>query len=189
MNGGILAACVLSAAIPACASFDRMGSAPLFGEPASTGLVVIEAEVDIIAALLGTRSSANPSGGWLVRENGVESVQGGTTSRGFSSNLLVFSNLTPGTWHLTRLEADWTVGSARHKKLYEIPLELVPQFQFEVQAGQPLHAGLLVEERGSDGSLRFERRAAEDTQKVWKHLAKIHASSPWAPIFKSLAER
>jgi hypothetical protein len=162
-----LALCAVGLALTSCTAIARMGSTPLEGTPASTGLVVVEAEIDIIAALLGTRSSANPVGGWIVSEDGGQSVWGGSTSRGLSSDLVLFSNLTPGTWWLASLQATWTVGNSTLHGEYVIPLDRISEFRFEVKAGAPVYVGLQIEHDGGDLSVRFERREdAEDERET-----------------------
>lgn len=176
--------------LSSCTALARIGSSHLEGTPDSTGLVVVEAEVDVIAAFIGLRTSASPVSGWLVSEDGKESVRGGSTTRAVSSDLVFFSNLAPGTWRLDRLEAIWTAGNARYRKYYVVPPELHSTFRFEVKAGKPLYVAVQIEEEGRDGSVRFERcDDAEDEREAWEHLADVYDSSPWEPVFRSLATR
>lgn len=175
---------VLLQASAGCAALAKLDAPRLAGSPDSTGLVVVDSEAEVIAALFGVRSKATPTGGVLARMDGDQSIAYGRTAH----DLVVFSGLAPGRWRLVAIDADWRAGSKPGSLVFHKTLEVgdreAPDFTFDVRAGEPLYVGRVKIEddaRAESRGVRFERVADRQAElRAWRMLAAIYDKGPWA---------
>ncbi len=176
---------VLSLAIPSsgCKTLARMQAEPLEGSPETTGLVLVEPDITVFAAILGIKSSATPVGGLLASVDGTLQTAKGDSTRGY----VVFSNLPPGKWQLVAIEADWHQGNYVVRKLYGVPPGSADSFTFDVRAGQTVYVAAQIDDdtRSDTRGIRFSQR--EDTnaeRRAWEWMADIYGKSSWEPVFR-----
>lgn len=158
---------------------NKYGASDLEGEPDSSGLVVVDSQVDVLAAVFGLHSHALPSGGLLTRADGER----GTARAGTATELLVFSDLHPGRWQLVSIDADWAAGRSPAHETFSVPAELAQAFTFDVRVGEPVYLGVVrVEDdrRAKSLGVRFELKPDPEAQKkTWEKLVEIYGDGPW----------
>ena len=172
-------------ALVSCTALAKLGAPDLSGSPDSTGLVVVDCEVEVIAAILGIRSSATPVGGLLARVDGEKELAEG----GEVSGLVVFSGLTPGRWQLAMIEADWQAGNSTWRKTLAVDPAESASFAFDVRAGEPVYVGRVrIEDdaRSSSSGVRFALDPDSGAeQEAWQTLAEIYDEGAWAEKLRS----
>lgn len=173
-----------------CSGFSKLTAPALEGEPAATGLVVVEPDITFYANTIGTPYGERLIGGTLARADDAKQVISGRPTSG----LVVFSNLTPGKWKLTLIEGQ--LDPAIHlrpedtmwRRHYQVPPESADAFTFEVRAGDAVYAGagIVDDDRAESRGVRIKRHddpAAE--AQSWKRMDEIYATSAWAPVFRA----
>jgi hypothetical protein len=175
------------ALLAGCSSFAKLTAPSLEGGPETTGMVVVEPDITFYANTIGTPYGERLIGGALARADDPKHVVQGR----LTSGLVVFSNLTPGTWRLTLIEGQ--LDPAIHlrpedtmwRRHYEVPPELAESFTFEVRAGEVVYAGagIVDDDRAQTRGVRMIRQddpAAE--QQAWKRMADLYGTSSWGSI-------
>lgn len=178
-----LYAAALIVGTTACTALARLDAPSLHGTPESSGILVVDPDITVIAAIFGIRSSASPVGGILPRVDGTEQIVEG----GSASGVVIFSDLPPGKWQLVMIEANWQAGDYTHLNRYGVPLESVDDFTFDVRAGEPIYVSTKIEDDRRSGSrgVRYQRRTdADGEREAWKSMSDIYAESAWAPVFR-----
>lgn len=167
-----------------CTALERMEAPSLKSSPETSGLVVVEADITVIAAILGIKSSADPAGGLVVRVDGThQSVEGGA-----SSGYVIFPDVPPGRWQLVMIEGEWQSGSGSTWIEYGVPLESADAFTLDVRAGEPVYVAATIEDDrhiGGKGVSYHRRTDAAAEQKAWKWMSDIYDKSSWAPVFRA----
>lgn len=158
---------------------------PLLGSPADSGLAIVDAQVEI-TGLFGGTSLAVARSATIRRPADNVSLQLSAADHG----LVVYSNLTPGRYELTRVTA--MVNDSERE--IRIPDEQRDEFSFEVRAGEPVYLGK-VNARGSFKlsefgeseytlieSTAYERRALE-------RVIELYPDSAWTPLLRQRLEK
>jgi hypothetical protein len=162
-----------------CTLFNKYGAASLKGHPDSTGFVVVDSRVDVIAAILDVHTVGMASGGVLARADGEHE----TAHAGMAEDLLVFSGLHPGRWQLVSIDGVWAAGRNPANQRFHVPADQARELTFDVRAGEPVYLGvvdIVNDRRVASQGVRFQLKpdpAAE--KKAWTTLAKIYGDGEW----------
>jgi hypothetical protein len=169
-----------------CTAIAKMEAPSIRGAPDSTGLVVVETDITVIAAILGIRTQAEPRGGLLVRVDGTEGVVEGSASSG----LVIFPDVPPGRWQIAMIAGEWQTGGGSVVNQYQVGPESVGEYTVDVRAGAPIYVGAEIDDDRRLGSagIRYHRRAdAAAEAKAWKWMRDVYEKSAWEPIFGAKA--
>jgi hypothetical protein len=174
----------LAVASSACTAIAKLEAPSLKSTPDAAGVVVVEADITVHAAIFGIKSSADPVGGILARVDGTqEAVRGGS-----SSGYVVFPDLPPGRWQLVMIEGKWQSGNYYTVEKYGVPLKNVEEYTLDVRAGEPVYIGTKIDDdrRSDTQGVRYSRRNDPDAErKAWKWMGDVYEKSAWAPVFRA----
>jgi hypothetical protein len=179
-----LAVLSLASAFSGCKALSRMEAPSLEGSPDTSGLVVVEPDITVLAAILGITSSASPVGGVLASVDGTMRTAHGEST----SDYVVFSNVPPGRWQLVGIEADWQQGSSTIRKRYGMPPESADAFTFDVHAGEAVYLGARIDDdaRFDTRGVRYSRREDPGAEReAWEWMDDIYEKTSWEPVFRA----
>lgn len=160
-----------------CAGFIK---APLLGSPADTGLVIIDAQAEM-TGLFGGTSLAVAESATITRPADNVSIELTAADRG----LVVFSNLKPGDYRLTRVTAQF----GDSERNIPIPEDQQQEFAFTVEAGKPVYLGK-VNARGSFKLTEFGEseytliESEQYRQRALNRVVELYPDSEWTPLLR-----
>jgi len=167
-----------------CTALDRLSAPSLKSTPDATGMVVVEPDITIYAALFGIRSSASAAGGLLARVDGTAQVAHGTAS----SSYVIFPDLAPGKWQIASLEGKVQSGTSSTTWGYDIPSDSAAALTVDVKAGEAVYIGVKIDDdrHPSTWGVRCTRHDDPTAErKAWSWMDDIYEKTVWEPVFRS----
>ncbi len=156
--------------------------ADMAGQPESAGLVVVDAMISV-SDVSQVKTNAFSSEAYLVRVGGPSEALKGKKSSG----LLLFSNLAPGRYRLSKVKSVMMSEGEIYNKSYPIP-NIRKEMTFDVRAGSVLYVGKLIikdftQTRRGNISYDFDHEPAYEVA-AWQELIKSYKGSPWSLLIE-----
>lgn len=170
-----------------CAVLDKIEAPSIGSGPATSSFVVVKAEV-IVRGAFDITTSQQLQGGVLLRTDGSNRIDGRA-----AADLIIFPDLPPGEYSLTRIQTTWQQGSIVRSNTYDVPPDKVLNYVFNVKLGEPKYLGVVTIEDARNPNVRGISYGIDNNKNeeiaAWEKISQIYQGSEWVnEVQKRLSE-